>query len=341
MTKKLLVRNLPFATTAADLHKIFEPFGKVTVELQTHPGSSRSKGFAYLTFETEEAATKALEEKHGVLLEGRVMKVLKYEPRQAKQKARNRRHNRPTKTRGDEICFGYPINQQIYVGGIGNLDEANVHAIFVPFGDIAQVDIMRHKRDGHPKGYGFVIFHTPMAAKAALEMDGEEIAGCKLKVSLAKMKKKYPRSAQYPDPMGPDSVPGFNTWPNYSMGTMPIHNPYQTPVAADFPQQEFDQNIAPMPGGTSLPYIGPPITPPPPSEHSDHMQQVPFFFMNQGMQPQASSGYLTPDLPGLIAGYGNLSLDNNQNYWGAPHSEEQRTLNPDADRVARVPRREN
>merc|ERR1711964_119606 len=124
-------------------------------------------------------------------------------------------------------------------------------------------------------------------------------------------------------------------WPNF--GPMHIHNPYQVPAAADFPQQEFDQNIAPMPGGGPLPYLGPAVTPTPPSEHSDHIQQVPFYFMNNGMQAHAASGYLTPDLPGLIAGFGNLNVDNNQNYWEVPLPEEQRTLKPDADRVTRSP----
>jgi len=327
MVFKIICRNLPFSTTTEDLQKLFEPYGDVTVDLQKSR-QGKSRGYAFLTFDTEEAGKKAFE-KHGTLLGGRVLKIRRFES--SKQHNKNRRR---FETRGDEICFGYPVNQQIYVGGIGDLDEANVHAIFVPFGDIAQVDIMRHKQDGHPKGYGFVIFHTPMAAKASLEMNGSEIAGRKLRVSLARMKKTYPRTANFNDPLGPDNVP--NMWPNYQMGPMQIHNPYQVLNPADFPQQEFDSNIAPMPGGGPLPYLVPPATPPPPSEHSDHVQQVPYYFMNNGMQTQAASNYLTPDLPGLIAGFGDLNVDNhNHNHWGAPHNEEQRTLNPDVDRVAR------
>jgi RNA recognition motif-containing protein len=332
---KLFVKNLPFTTMAGELHKIFESYGKVTVELQRHQ-SGKSRGSAYLTFENEEAATRAME-KNGELLGGRVMKVMKARPPVPREdcdqerKRTRRRDNYSRKPRGDEICFGYPINQQIYVGGIGALDEANVHAIFVPFGDIAQVDIMRNKHTGAPKGYGFVIFDNAQAAKASLEMDGSEIANVKLKVSLARMKNKYPRAGRFHDPMpSPDPI---NSWSHsYPPGPMNIPNPYEfnqhpypAPAAADFPNQE-DTPIAPMAGGG--PFLGPTPTPPPPSEHSDpgnqQTGQVPFYFMNGSMP-----GYLPaqPDLPGLISGFGNLSVDNQTRYWGPSNpQEEQRDL---------------
>jgi len=360
---KLFVKNLPFTTTAGELHKLFEPCGKVTVELKMSKQSNRSKGFALLNFETEEAAEKALA-KHGELLGGRVMKISRHDPKRVERTDRNKRHTYPRgayEPRGDEICFGYPISQQIYVGGIGSLDEANVHAIFLPFGEIAQVDIMRNKFTGEPRGYGFVIFRDPMAAKAALEMDKSEIAGCKLKVSLAKMKKKYPRGGRFHDPL-PESHGSFNMWPmnSYSMG--PICNPYEFnqhpyPVSADMPAPEQKEgSIAPMPGAYSSCYLPEPqhqqrpaVTPPPSEQgHTDQAPlapQVPFYYMNQGVQQQQTQpsqqpqgGYLTPDIPGLISGFGGLQVSNSDNFWGTPIQEsEQRNLynkpTSDADRV--------
>merc|ERR1719262_1738385 len=113
---KLFVKNLPFTTVAGELHKMFESYGKVTVELQRHQ-SGKSRGSAYLTFENEEAATRAME-KNGELLGGRVMKVMKARPPMSREdydqerKRTRRRNNYGRKPRGDEICFGYPINQQ-------------------------------------------------------------------------------------------------------------------------------------------------------------------------------------------------------------------------------------
>jgi len=373
---KLFVKNLPFTTTAGELHKLFEPCGKVTVELKMNKHSNRSKGFAMLNFETEEAAEKALA-KHGELLGGRVMKISRHDPKRNERTDRNQRHTYPRggayQARGDEICFGYPVSQQIYVGGIGSLDEANVHAIFLPFGEIAQVDIMRNKFTGEPRGYGFVIFRNPMAAKASLEMDKTEIAGCNLKVSLAKMKNKYPRGGSFHDPLPESHGYAPNMWPmnSYSMG--PICNPYEFnqhpyPVSADMPAPEQKEgSIVPMPGAYSSSYLPeaqqhpqqhqqrPPLTPPP-SEHghtSDQVPlapqqpQVPFYFMNQGVQQQQQThpsqqpqgGYLTPDLPGLISGFGGLQVSNSDNFWGTPNQPEREQRNlynkptSDADRV--------
>jgi len=347
MSHKVFVKNLPFTTTAGDLHKLFEHCGKVSVEVVKNSHTSKSKGIAFLLFETEEAMELALK-KDGELLGGRVMKVIKYYPR---PHGENRRYNRRRRNYGrepreDEVCFGYPVNQQIYVGNIGDLDEANVHAIFLPFGEIAQVDIMRNKRTGEPKGYGFVIFQNPMAAKAALEMNGEEpVVGRKLKVSAARMKNNYPREGRMDFGMGSmnsEQSPVFNMWPNCQMGTpmqmgpyIEIENPYLAP--ADFPSQEPipSQNIHPLPGGLMPMGTFEKTTPPPLSPHST--SAAPYFIASNGIgQPGYLNGPAPTDVQGLITGFHNMGFDSNYTTNYPPRTEmyeERRNLQPGTDRV--------
>ncbi|CZS98613.1 related to cyclophilin [Rhynchosporium agropyri] len=79
----------------------------------------------------------------------------------------------------------------VYVGGLAPMvNAANLHAAFLPFGEIADVSLP--KPDG-PKstelhrGFGYVEFEDPEDIKDAIDnMEGAELFGKVLKVSAAK-----------------------------------------------------------------------------------------------------------------------------------------------------------
>ncbi len=76
MNNKLYVGNLPFSAQEDDLSKIFSEAGTVeSVKIITDPYSGRSKGFAFIEMESEEAASKAVEAINGKEMEGRNIKV--------------------------------------------------------------------------------------------------------------------------------------------------------------------------------------------------------------------------------------------------------------------------
>jgi len=59
------------------LKKAFEPFGPVkAVSLTFDPVTNRHKGFAFLEYETPEAAQLSIEQMNGVILGGRNIKVM-------------------------------------------------------------------------------------------------------------------------------------------------------------------------------------------------------------------------------------------------------------------------
>ncbi|HQU72025.1 MAG TPA: RNA-binding protein [Calditrichia bacterium] len=75
MQNKLYVGNLPFSFEENDLENQFSSFGEIReVKLIRDRESGRSKGFAFVTFETEEAAQAALE-LNGSEMGGRSVRV--------------------------------------------------------------------------------------------------------------------------------------------------------------------------------------------------------------------------------------------------------------------------
>ena len=76
MTKKLYVGNLPFSTTDEQLRDMFEPHGRTqSVNVIVDRETGRSRGFAFVEFETDEGAQAAREALDGKDIEGRPLRV--------------------------------------------------------------------------------------------------------------------------------------------------------------------------------------------------------------------------------------------------------------------------
>ncbi len=73
---KIFVGNLPFKTTRTDLAELFCPFGGIVgVNIRKDRHTDKSRGFAFVTFATDDAAVAAIAEMHGKTLEGRALTV--------------------------------------------------------------------------------------------------------------------------------------------------------------------------------------------------------------------------------------------------------------------------
>lgn len=76
VTKKLYVGNLPFSTTDEQLRDMFEQHGRTqSVNVIVDRETGRSRGFAFVEFETQEGARAALEALDGKEIEGRPLRV--------------------------------------------------------------------------------------------------------------------------------------------------------------------------------------------------------------------------------------------------------------------------
>lgn len=74
---KLYVGNLPYSVTSDGLREIFASFGEIveSVIITDKFRGNRSKGFGFVEFADEAAATKAVEEMNGKEVEGRALVV--------------------------------------------------------------------------------------------------------------------------------------------------------------------------------------------------------------------------------------------------------------------------
>ena len=76
MSKKLFAGNLSWDTTSDSLRAAFEAFGEVEdAVVITDRGTGRSRGFGFVTFADENAATEAIAALNGTELDGRPINV--------------------------------------------------------------------------------------------------------------------------------------------------------------------------------------------------------------------------------------------------------------------------
>jgi RNA recognition motif-containing protein len=80
----------------------------------------------------------------------------------------------------------------IYVGNLSyNVDEEELKKLFEEFGEVKSAKLILDKETQESKGFGFVEMENNEDAKKALEkLNGEEVNGRRLKVNIARPKKK-------------------------------------------------------------------------------------------------------------------------------------------------------
>ena len=82
MAKKLYVGNLSYRVTEDDLKDLFKEFEAVTgVNLVTDRSTGRSRGFAFVEFDSGEEADKAVKSLNGKTVQGREIVVNEARPR--------------------------------------------------------------------------------------------------------------------------------------------------------------------------------------------------------------------------------------------------------------------
>lgn len=76
----------------------------------------------------------------------------------------------------------------IYVGNLsGQTAETDLRQAFVAFGEVSQVNIIKDKFSGEPKGFGFVEMPTKEHAQAAISgLNGKDLNGRTLSVNEAR-----------------------------------------------------------------------------------------------------------------------------------------------------------
>jgi cold-inducible RNA-binding protein len=86
MSAKLYVGNLSFATTELDLQDLFGQVGNVVdVKIIQDKFTGKSRGFGFVTMESGEAATEAINKFNGYSLDNRALTVNEARPPEPRQ----------------------------------------------------------------------------------------------------------------------------------------------------------------------------------------------------------------------------------------------------------------
>ncbi|MAZ39769.1 MAG: RNA-binding protein [Legionellales bacterium] len=76
---------------------------------------------------------------------------------------------------------------KIYVGNLSyQVSQDDLHEFFGQFGAIQDVKLITDRETGRSKGFAFITFENADSVNPALDLNGTEYGGRKLKVSVAK-----------------------------------------------------------------------------------------------------------------------------------------------------------
>jgi len=80
---------------------------------------------------------------------------------------------------------------KLYVGNFPfSVDEAQLRELFSAYGEISELALITDRDTGRSKGFAFITFASQQAAEKALELDGKDLGGRKLRVNIAQEREK-------------------------------------------------------------------------------------------------------------------------------------------------------
>merc|ERR550532_771069 len=146
---RIYVGSINFEVGEEQLKTMFGPFGPLkSVSMSWDPITQKHKGFAFIDYETPEAAQLALDQMNGTFISGRNIKV-------------GRPSNMPqAQTIIEEIQRDALNYNRVYVGGIHkDLSTDDIKSVFEAFGKIKTCELILGIDRKH-KGYGFIEYET-------------------------------------------------------------------------------------------------------------------------------------------------------------------------------------
>lgn len=156
----VFVKNLATSLTTRELYETFSVFGPILSCKIPTDEAGRSKGYGFVHFQTEEAASAAVRDAHEMSFMDRKLSVQPYVPR-------------------NQRTGGAAEWNNVFIKNVPrHWTDADLTAAFKAFGDIVSATIQKSSGDAPHKGFGFVSYRDHEAATRAVEgMHEKEIEG--------------------------------------------------------------------------------------------------------------------------------------------------------------------
>ncbi|XP_077315927.1 polyadenylate-binding protein 1-like isoform X2 [Lithobates pipiens] len=158
----VFIKNLDDSIDNKALYDTFSAFGNI-LSCKVVCDENGSRGYGFVHFETQEAATRAIQTMNGMLLNDRKVFVGHFKSRKER-----------------ELEYGAKVMEftNVYIKNFGeDMTDERLKEIFSAFGNTVSVKVMVDET-GRSRGFGFVNFgNHEEAQKAVAEMNGKEING--------------------------------------------------------------------------------------------------------------------------------------------------------------------
>lgn len=168
--------------TATDEQKLrdeFSQFGTVTdVFLPTERGTSRPRGFGFVTMATRSSAEDAISKMDQAQIDGRTIRV---------------NESRPKGQRGPGGGGGFNArgaeDVKLYVGNLSfDTTQESIQQLFEQYGTVSDCFLPTDRDSGKMRGFCFVTMPASQAEEACNKLNGHELDGRALRVNEAQPK---------------------------------------------------------------------------------------------------------------------------------------------------------
>jgi polyadenylate-binding protein len=171
----VFIKNLDTAIDNKALHDTFAAFGNILSCKVAQDESGASKGYGFVHYETDEAASQAIKHVNGMLLNEKKVFVGHHIPKKDRQ------------SKFEEMKANFT---NIYVKNIPvEVTDEEFRELFEKFGDVTSASLARDQENGKSRGFGFVNFiNHEHAATAVDDLNGKDFKGQDLYVGRAQKK---------------------------------------------------------------------------------------------------------------------------------------------------------
>lgn len=150
----IVVKQLPLQVDLQALRDLFVPYGKIQSMRLATDEEGKGRGYAYVMFEKEDSAVKAVEGTNGTLIEEHPIVVERYRPNHRAEQQMNFRN--------------------LYVKNLNTeVTDDSLKGLFTGYGEVTSCKV-RLDETGKSMGFGYVAFaQHEAAAKAVDELDAK------------------------------------------------------------------------------------------------------------------------------------------------------------------------